>query len=270
MAATGTKKKKKKIKPIAKPYLKGPVFCGLTVQRALKLLCYPLIFMLIHLFIGPVFSFEGSLILRVVMNTLIIVFCIGLMYASGQNTGYADITIAEIMYTHTQEGKPVTDAERERCFHPLRGALTAALSYLPILILAVMYALTAVRQTLTLTALPGWVSGYSYQKEFAAPLQYYMTSDPLTVQQALRIVMRLLIYPYVNLVGARSTDAVLLIDRLAPLTLSLPYIGYAVGYLRGRYSRAMVHGSVAAARRKRGKKVRKPAPRKRKVPEELV
>ena len=253
-------KKKKTIKPIAKPYLRGTLMGRTVLLRAVKLPLYALIFIAINLFLGAAFSFEGSVFLRVVMNCALIAGCVLLLYSAGQNVGYNDITFAEIMYNHQQEGKPVSPEERDRCYHPLKGAVTAALGYLPLLILALIYALTAQKQVFSLPPLPGWVSGYSDQGDLGTALQYYQSTAPMTAAGLLRIVMRMMIYPYINLVGARSADMTLLMDRLSPLTLSLPYLGYAIGYLRGRHSRAMLHGSMAAAdRKKRRRANRKPA-----------
>ena len=264
------KKKQKKIKPISKPYLRGNPMSKLVVTRALKLMVYPLIFMLVNLFAGAPLALDNLPFLRIVLNVLLIVFCIALLYNNGQGTGYGDITLAEIMYNHDQEGKPVSAQDRDRCFHPLKGAVTAFLAYLPLLIVAVIFALTVKRQEFVLPALPSWVQAFQNQKDLMLPLQYYQTTEPVTAGTILLLVMRLMIYPYINLVGARNADLTLLMDRLAPLTLSLPFIGYAVGYLRGRYSRAMLHGNMAAADRKRRRKARKAAPRKPKSNTELV
>lgn len=252
-------KKNKKIKPIAKPYLKGNVMSRLVLIRGLKLMVYPVIFVLINLFVGAPFSFENSAILRVVFNALLVGFCVVLMYNNGQNTGYGDITLAEIMYNHQQEGKPVTDADRDRCFHPLKGVTTALAGFLPLLILTLIYALTAQRQQFSLPGLPAWVGAYESQVDFMRPLSYYQVTEPMSFGVILRVVMRLLLYPWINLVGARNADMTLLVDRLSPILLCLPFIGYAVGYLRGRYSRAMLHGSMAAADRKKRRKARQAA-----------
>ena len=261
-------KKKKKIKPIKKPYLKGSILSRLTVTRGLKLLVYPIIFILLNLFVGAAFTFENIPFLRVTLNVILLGFCVLLVYTSGQNTGYSDITIAEIMYNHDQEGKPVSQQDRDRCYHPLKGAVTALIGFLPLLIVSLVYALTVKRQEFALPPLPAWVNAYEGQTDFMLPLQYYGVTEPFTAFAALRIVMRLMLYPFINLVGARNADMALLVDRLAPLELCLPFAGYAIGYLRGRYSRAMLHGSIAAADRKRRRKTRKAAPKPRKT--ELV
>ena len=262
-------KKKKKIKPIAKPYLRGSVYGRTVLFRGMKLWVYPFIFILFNLFVGAPFSFENSPFLRVVMNGLLIVFCGLLLYSGGQNAGYGDISIAEIMYNHEQEGKPVSAKDRERCYHPLKGAVTALIGCAPWLLIALIYALTAKRQEFTLPVLPNWVGSYSAQASFSAPLQYYSISHPFEIADVLRYVVRLLIYPYINLVGARNADLVLLMDRLSPLTVCLPFTAYAIGYLRGRYSRAMLHGSMAAADRRKRRKARQ-AERKTKSRPELV
>ena len=232
-------KKKKKIKPIPKPYLKGNAVSGLVVTRGLKLMVYPVIFILINLFVGAAFSFEGSLFLRVLFNVALVLFCGLLLYTNGQNTGYGDITLAEIMYNHVQEGKEVSARDRDRCYHPLKGLTTALVGYLPFLILSLVYALTVKRQQFALPALPSWVGAFEGERDFMLPLQYYQATEPFTAGVVLRVIMRLL-----------------LVDRLSPLALLVPYLGYVVGYLRGRHSRAMLHGSMAAADRKKRRKAR--------------
>ncbi len=249
-------KKKKKIKPIPKPYLKGNAVSRLVVTRGLKLMVYPVIFILINLFVGAAFSFEGSLFLRVLFNVALVLFCGLLLYTNGQNTGYGDITLAEIMYNHVQEGKEVSARDRDRCYHPLKGLTTALVGYLPFLILSLIYALTVQRQQFALPALPSWVGAFEGERDFMLPLQYYQATEPFTAGVVLRVIMRLLLYPYINLVGARNASLTLLVDRLSPLALLVPYLGYVVGYLRGRHSRAMLHGSMAAADRKKRRKAR--------------
>ena len=263
MPNPATRKNAKKVRPIDKPYLRGNMWSGLAVVRGLKLLLYPFVFLLMNLFVGAAFAFEGSLFLRIVLNAVLVMFSIALLFNAGQNAGYGDISFAEIMYNHQQEGKAVSKADKDRCYHPLKGAVTALVGYLPLLILALIFALTAKQQELALPALPSWVSAYDGQTDFIQPLRYYRIVEPVTAGTILQVVMRLLIYPYINMVGARNVNLTLLMDRLSPLTLCLPYIGYAVGYGFGRRSRALLHGNMAAADRKRRRKAKQKAPRQK-------
>ena len=53
--------------------------------------------------------------------------------------------------------------------------------------------------------------------------------------------------------GARNADAVLTLDRLSPVLVLLPFLFYGVGYVFGLRSRAMTHGGIAHARRRKKK-----------------
>ena len=263
-------KKKRQIKPIKKPYLRGNAVSAAAAKRGAKLMVYPLLFIVINLFVGSLFSFEGSVFLRVVMNMLLVFFTMAILFVSGQNAGYGDVTFAEIQYNHEQEGKPVTKQDRDRCYHPLKGVFCALIGVLPALLLAVVYALTVQRQSYALQTLPAWVSSYSMQEEFYLPLSYYQVAAPFNIGSVLTIVMRLMIFPWINLAGARNPDGILLVCRLSPLFVLLPFAGYIIGYLRGRYARAMVHGNIAAADRKKRRKQNRGSRKPRQKNTELV
>ena len=81
------KNKKKQIKPISKPYLKGNILSRLVVIRGLKLWAYPLIFMLLNLFIGAAFSFEGIPLLRIPLNLILIILILAFNALVNKLTG---------------------------------------------------------------------------------------------------------------------------------------------------------------------------------------
>ena len=261
-APVKTVKKKRKIKPIYKPYLKGRPFSKLVVKRGLKLLMYAGIFLLLNLFFGTVFSFDNVPFLRIVMNMGILVMYGLVLYHDGIGTGDGDVAFAEIQYDHQQAGETVGEAERARCYHPLKGVLTVLTGLLPLIVVCVIYAFVTKRNTYALQALPSWTSAFSAQEDFAAPLAYYYRAPEFGFAEVLRLIVRLMIYPFYNLVGPRNADAVLLTDRLSALLLLLPFMAYAAGYLMGPRSRALVHGGIASARRRR-KRASAPAAKKK-------
>jgi len=71
---------------------------------------------------------------------------------------------------------------------------------------------------------------------------------------ALRIFVRLLNFPYVTMAGVDNFDAMYIVDKLAPLLCLIVPSFYALGYLRGPYLRALVHGSIRMNRRKQNKR----------------
>ena len=66
----------------------------------------------------------------------------------------------------------------------------------------------------------------------------------ITVMDILRMVDRILIFPFANIATVDNKDALLLMDRLSPLLVCLPALGYPLGYLTGPRSRALVHGDI--------------------------
>ena len=256
----------KKIKPVYKPYLKGNAVSLLAVKRGLKLLGYALIFMVLNLFVGTVFNFENSPFLRILLNGVLVGVYAMLLYFDGVNTGDGDVAFAEIQYTHQQAGETVSKADRDHCFHPAKGFVTVLFGLLPLVLICLAFALTAQKTTYALQALPSWVSAFSSQEEITAPLAYYNRTVPFAVVDGLRVFVRILLYPYYNMVGMRNADGVLLLDRLSPLLAVLPFLFYGVGYVFGLRSRAMTHGGIAHARRRRKKSQSVIAARKKAAP----
>lgn len=265
---TPAKSGKKTVKPVYKPYLKGNALCGLAVKRGWKLLGYALVFFVMNLFIGTVFS-SNSMLLRILLNGLQVVVYAMLLFFNGLNTGDRDVAFAEIQYSHQQAGETIGKKERDNCFHPLKGFVTVLCGVLPLVLICLAYALTAKKNTYALQPLPSWVAAFSGQEEIAAPLAYYERSVPFTVTDALRVFVRILLFPVYNIVGVRNAEAALLADRLSPLLVTVPFLFYGIGYIMGIHTRAMTHGGIVLARRRRkkttGRKTvqkNKPAPRK--------
>lgn len=79
----------------------------------------------------------------------------------------------------------------------------------------------------------------------------------------LRVVVRMILFPFANIVTADNADGMLLLDRLSPLLICLPALGFPLGYLTGPRSRALVHGDIATStkrydrRRKKAMKERR-------------
>ena len=249
--AKKVKKSSQKIELVKKPYLKGSVFSPRIIKTGLKLLAYELLFVFLNLLLGSALSFEGSLFLRIATNALLVAACAAIVYMDGARAGDADVAFAEIAYGRKESGKEIASSDLDRCYHPGKGFATVAVGTSIIFIIAAVYALIAEKQVYTLQALPSWVSAFSSQQEIALPLQYYSTPYSMQLVDVLRIIIRACIYPFVNMAGIRNKDALLLIDRLSPLLILIPHLFYAIGYLQGPRSRAMVHGSIASNTRKK-------------------
>ena len=244
-----SKKAKAKRPLIYKPYVKGNPLDGAAVKKGLRMLAYYLIFAFIYVLAGGALQFSND-ILRVAANLLLVLACAAVLYMNGARAGEAEVTYGEIAYTRQEAGKSLDEKERQRCYHPLKGFLVALIAALPLLLLTLPHALTAQRQVYVLQALPRWVSGYRSQEEIMAPLQYYQQQVSLGFMDVLRMAVRVLVFPFANMATVDNSRALLLVDRLSPLLVCLPLLGYPLGYLTGPRSRAMVHGDISSSNKR--------------------
>ena len=259
MEKKGGKKKKKQRTLVYKPYLKGSWHDAASIRKSLRILAYYLIFVLIFLVMGAVLSTE-IIPLAWLVNGLIVLGCGALLYMEGCRDGDNQVAVGEIAYTRQENGNPVEKKERDRCFHPLKGLFTALCGALPVILVAIVHALVAKKQGYALQPLPEWVTALGKDSEAMAPLQYYLKDGGFTLIDGIRVVGRMLIFPFAQVARLYGADAVLLADRLSPLLVLIPALGYPLGYLTGPRSRAMVHGDIQTNdrryRRKQQKAVR--------------
>lgn len=254
---TPSKQKKKDAPtPVYKPYLRGNMISRISARRGLKITGLMLLFAFFGVLAGGSFGFKSQA-LRLVLNGVLLLFCYTLMYNEGSRMGESDVTFAEIAQKRLDEGHQVDPKDRDVCFHRGKGFFSALIGAAPFLLIALVYALIAHKQTYTLGVLPDWVQGYENQPEIGGALAYYHETAAVRLEDILRLIVRLLLFPYVNMFGAGSYDRMYLLDRLSPLLVLIVPLFYGLGYLRGPRLRALVHGNIRMARRRHNKKERK-------------
>lgn len=250
------KNKTKKSPLVFKPYLRGRAASALAARRGVRVLGYTALFAFLYVLAGSALSFDNTL-LRVLCNGVLVVTCGLIMYADGSRQGEGDTSFAEIAHKRASEGRDVPAVEAARCFHPLKGFFTVLVGMSPLLILCVINALTAQRQSYSLGVLPSWVSAYERQAQIGPALAYYNETSALGFVDIVRVIVRIAIFPFINMVGARNYDMMLLCDRISPLLCLLAPALYGVGYLRGPVMRAQIHGSIRTSLQKSKRRAQK-------------
>lgn len=250
-------KNKKKRVLVYKPFKKGTPFSKAAAKRSIRLFAYFFLFLFLYFILGSTLQFENML-LRIASNALLVMMGGMLLYMDGAKQGDLEVALGETALNREESGKPVSQEEAARCYHPMKPVFTMLLACLPMMLFASLYAFTAEKQVYSLQALPGWVSsmrdGY---EEAAIPLSYYPTSATVGFMDIVMIVVRALNLPFVSMVSDLGADAMLTVDRLSPILVCLPMLGYPLGYLTGPRSRAMVHGDISASKKRHLKKQRK-------------
>lgn len=272
MTTNNTKKQAKPVKPVEKPFLRGTPTDERTGKAALAYLGILAVASIMSFLVCSMLSFD-NVFLRVFLNLTVVALIWLILYNTAVNSGTEAVARGEILYQKQERGVSFAESERKICFHPLKGYLTALLGSIPLLICAVLLAITAHRQSTGFGSLPGWMSSYAGRSEVGNALAAYTQTTSMGLEDILRIIVRILIMPFVSIVGAENRDGMLLLERLSPLILLLPAAAYGTGYLQGTRERTKIHTGIAQSNRKRAsreKKARKArlAP-KPKTPEQL-
>lgn len=253
------KAKKKKKTLVYKPYQKGVWHSWTAVRKGLKLLAYFALFAFIYLVPGTVLQFDST-VLRVAANLVIFLICAGIIYVDGTRMGESEVAYGEIVLNRKEAGGEVTRKDLEKCYHPWKPLFILLVAALPLILLALPHALTAEKQVYTLQGLPSWVrQTMSSHEEIAAPLQYYPTEGTVTAKDILGLVVRLLIFPFVNMADTANLDARLIVDRLSPLLIWLPALAFPLGYWTGPNTRARIHGDIKSNRKRYNSRQKKAA-----------
>ena len=255
---TAATPKKKQNKPvyIPKPFLRGKPWDSLCLKTSLAMLGGYLMLMLAFLLLGMLMIIDNTVI-RVALNVMLLAGSYLIYFSFGMGNGTQAVNQGEILQNRVDTGRPINKGEQECCYHPLKGFLVALVGYLPALLLAVVFACITTRQMTTMGALPSWISSLNGHSEITGPLAYYTASASFSLQDILRIFVRMNIMPWVNIFDSSNMDNMLMVERFAPLLMLLPPLFYGLGYTQGPRSRARIHGDIAQGRRKAAKKARK-------------
>ena len=259
------------VPPVETPTLTGSWHGRDATVLGLKMMLRMLAVTLVYVIVSVLFSFD-ALALRILTGLLLVGSACFYLYAGGLQAGVSDAAFGEIMYSRQAEGKTVLPAEKARCFHPAKGFWIALLGALPFLCLTLLYAVQATPERYTLGLLPDWLQGAAQQQSLGEALRYYANREGLSTLAILRIVVRALVMPFINVAVKMGGDATLWAERLAPLWVLLAPLGYGFGYAQGKKQRAKIHASIAAGVQKKLRRERKErrARARQNKPEQLI
>ena len=119
---------------------------------------------------------------------------------------------------------------------------------------SVILALVAKRQMSGIGTLPSWVGTMEGRPEFGQALAVYHATGSLTLESAMRLIVRMTTMPFVNMIGAGNSEGMLLLERISPILNLLPAVAYGLGYINGVGIRATVHTNIALGKKKAKRK----------------
>ena len=249
------KKKTGTAKTVSKPYLTGRPTDRRTLKQALRFAGMLIIMSILYLMAGA-FA-PPAAVVRVVINAAVLVLVYLLFWNFGVSTGTEDVTTGETLYMRREHQTVVTAEEEATCFHRLKGFIPPLLGTVPIFLCALVLAFIAQKVMYGVGPLPSWISNLSSRSEIYEPLAFYTEAHPLTLETVLRFLVRICLMPFVSMIGAENTGAMLTLERVSPLLVLLPALVHGIGYLRGPSVRSRMHSSIAANNRKRARREKK-------------
>lgn len=234
----------------AKPFLTGSAKDENTVRQALKFFGAMFLVAFMSFLVCSMTSFD-LIVLRIGINLVIESLILFIFWNKGADLGTEGVARGEILYQHVQKGQAVSDGEKKIPFHRAKGFLIGILGSMLFLVCALILAFTARQQMTGAGGLPSWMESYMRRSEISGALASYSQADPIGLTDILRIIVRLLIMPFVSMAGAENRGALLLAERLSPILVLLPAAAYGAGYLQGPARRRRIHTEIATNAKKR-------------------
>lgn len=222
-----SKKKSKKKKPLRKAQH--------WQSRVLPMAGKLIVSLIVIVVMGMVFSAlqAAGQGLRIALALAIIAGILLLLFSEGLNRGVEDAAASRSYASLSAKGVKLEKKDDAMCYHPLKALCAVAVAFFVPLVLAVYIALTAESYTYSLQDLPLWLTeSYGMREDVMGPLGAYSAQLGMTVQDGIRIIVRLFVMNYVNFFSDPLTMG-FAIDRLSPLFILSYPVMYMIGYLCG-------------------------------------
>ena len=235
---------------VKKPFCTGSAVDENTLKSSLLFFGSLLLVYFMSFLVSATTGAAGG-VFRILFNLVIIALVVIIFFNNGTNQGADAVTRGEIIYQKKEKGDQVSDSEVRVCYHPMKGFMTALLGTLPVLILAVIFAVMTQPQMTDSGTLPSWMSAYVKRSDVANALIHYVEPEGMTFVDVLRIIIRVTIIPFVSIVGNASKDTLFILERLSPLMVLIPAVAYGIGYTTGKNIRTKIHSAIFANDKKR-------------------
>jgi len=241
---------------VEKPFLCGSPVDEHTLKNSLLFLGSLLVCYLFSFIICSSTGFAGT-VLRVVINLIIIIVILTIYFNNGTNQGTEAVARGEILWQKQQRGQSFSGKEQSVCFHKAKGFLTGLLGTLPLFITALVFAFSTSVQMTDSGALPSWMNAYTGRGDIGSALVQYLEPEGMNAVDYLRVIVRVCMMPFVNMIGYSNKTGMFILERLSPVIMLLPAVAYGFGYLTGRDVRTKVHTAISDNEKKRSRIERK-------------
>lgn len=239
-----------------KPFLTGLVADERTLKSSLAFFG-TLILVFFIAFIACATATFSNLLLRIFLNAAVVILALIVFFNNGSKRGAEDVAKGEILWQKKEKGLDISESERKLCFHPFKGYVIGVAGTLPFILLALYLAVNTSLQMTGSGTLPSWMQTYTKRGDIGNALINYTQPEGMAFIDYIRMIVRIMMIPFVNIAGNADKNGILLVERLSPLLLLLPAAAYGSGYLTGRSIRTQIHTAINVNDQKRIRREKK-------------
>lgn len=244
------------VKEVQKPFISGSIIDENTLKNSL-FFTGTMIVVIFIAFLACAAATFSNLLLRLAMNLAVIAVALMIFFNSGSRHGAEAVARGEILYQKKERGQSFSGEERKICFHQAKGFLTGFIGTIPFLILALLLAVNTGIQMTEAGTLPSWMQAYTRRSDIGNALISYTQPEGMNFIDYCRMLIRICIIPFVNIVGHTDKAGLCVLEKLSPLILLLPAAAYGTGYLTGRNIRTRIHTAISENNKRRIQKDKK-------------
>ena len=241
---------------VHKPFLCGSPLDEHSLKFSLLFFGSLLVCALFSFIICSSTGFAGT-VLRVIINLIMIAVILSIYFNNGTNQGTDAVARGEILWQKKEKGQFFSDKEQSICFHKAKGFLIGLIGTAPLFVVALLFSLNTSMQMTDSGGLPSWMDAYTGRGDIGNALVQYLQPEGMNMVDYLRVVIRVCMMPFVNLIGYENKTGMLILERLSPLVMILPAVSYGLGYLTGRDVRTNVHTAILRNEKRRNRMEKK-------------
>ena len=195
-------------KTVSKPFLTGSPTDENTLKSSLFFFGSLLITYMMTFIVCATTSAAG-LVIRLIMNAAVFGITLVIFFNNGTNQGAEAVARGEILHQKSEKGKSFSSSEQSVCFHPAKGFLIGLFGTLPLFLAALVFAFMAQIQSTEAGTLPSWMQAYLRRSDIANALVQYTEAEGMGFVDILRVVVRIAVMPFVNMIGSGSRTGML-------------------------------------------------------------
>lgn len=224
----------------------------ITWRRALKIFLISLIYVFFSIIFVQV-TFVDNYIIKSLVNSAIFIVFLTILYSEGVKNGESDSAFSEIMDSKRKNGMTVLKSESVKCFNTKRSFFEAYFAFWLFVIISIALSIFTKENYFESLVKPGWLKAYNKTEQFLL-LSLFDYGHKFALLDFVRLITRLILFPFFNLFSNENIHAVFILEKLSPLIMLTLPLSYVFGYTKGPKKRREIKDTILKGNQRKHKK----------------